>query len=232
MMIKDSLACRVAGAILLLGIFSSSAAAQSGHGGGPTIPSDAIRLPCCLCVDGTSKTFNIDTGTGAWQVATPNSSTFQPVIPAANAAWAPVPPAGWVGPAGNNKIIGRYPYRLRFWYPPTCLIPARVTITGSFAADNSARLNIDGQFIIASQGPTDYGFLPASVTPFSHTLAPGGLHAITLTVNNAQNVTGMILQGTIWVTCPAQGADGTVSWLSRPPPRGGAVDRRPPPHPR
>lgn len=166
------------------------------------VPRDAIRVPCCRCLDGTRQTVNINTGTARWQVTSPGSTGIQPVALAGNPAWTPVPPARWVGPPGNPTTVGDYTYFIRI-YVPRCTIPPRVVMSGRFAADNSARVFLDANQIAASQGTPNYGFLPGSITPFSASLSPG-LHTVRVIVRNISGPTGMILQGSLTITCPRE----------------------------
>jgi hypothetical protein len=174
------------------------------------IAPPVISLPCCRCVDGGTTTVSIDTGTAPWGVSWPSVFGYPAVVPAANPAWAPVPPAQWVGPAGEPRDPGDYVYQLQF-QAPDCVIPARITIAGRFAADNGATLFIDANQVRSSVGTPNYGFLPGGVTSFSAPVppTPTGLHAIRLVVRNASNVTGAIVQGTIAVTCPGDPAVNT-----------------------
>lgn len=162
-----------------------------------------ISLPCCRCIDGGVATISINTGAAPWGVNWPSVFGYPAVVPAANAAWAPVPPAQWVGPAGAPTAAGDYVYQLQFQVPQ-CVIPARITIAGRFAADNGATLFIDANQVRSSAGTPNYGFLPGSVTSFSAPVppTPTGLHSIRLVVSNTSNVTAAIVQGAISVTCP------------------------------
>jgi hypothetical protein len=198
-MTLDKITRLVAGAILTTSIFAVSIPAPALAQRAPR----AVSLPCCRCLDGKSTTVNVSTGTAPWNVAF-GSATAQPVIPASNVSWTPVPPGSWVGPRGN-AAIGDYTYTMPFQVPK-CLIPMRVTISGKFAADNIGKLYIDGTFVKASQGTANYGFLPGSVTPFSWSgvLTPGP-HAITMVVTNTSGPTGVVVAATITVTCPREG---------------------------
>ncbi len=197
---------RLAGLLMLLaGIQSAPLSAQPS----PAIPAGAIRVPCCRCLDGTRQTINLNTRTAPWRVSRPGSSTNQPVVPAGNVSWAPVPPAGWVGPRGNPTTVGEYTYVLQL-YVPHCTIRARVVMSGRFGADNSARLFLNSSQIAASQGTPNYGFLPASITPFTGVLIPG-LNTISVIVRNSGGPTGMILQGQVAITCPREREQGTAA---------------------
>lgn len=196
----DNVARLLMGAVLTTSMFAVSVPAPAQ---GPR-PPRAVVLPCCRCLDGKTTTVNVSTGAVPYNVSF-GSSAAQPVVPASNVAWTPVPPGQWVGPSGN-AAIGDYTYSMPFQVPK-CLIPMQVTISGKFAADNSGKLYIDGNFVKASQGTPNYGFLPGSVTPFSWTgvLAPGP-HAIKMVVTNSSGPTGVVVAATIRVTCPREGA--------------------------
>ena len=166
---------------------------------------EVIRIPCCRCVNGPRRTVTINTGTARWRVATPNSTSFQPaaaVVPP-NPAWTPVPPAAWVGPPGAAQTVGDYTYRLQF-YVPRCMLRPIITISGRFAADNSARLLLDGVAVASSQGTAGYGFLPGSVTPFSASATSPGLHELTIVVTNSSGPTAVAIQGAITIACPRE----------------------------
>ncbi len=185
----------------LAGLLTLIAALQAPPASAQTALGEPIRVPCCRCLDGSSQTITLNTRTAPWRVSGPGLP-IQPVVAANNAAWAPVPPAGWVAPAGNPTAVGDYTYFIRF-IVPNCTIPARVTISGRFGADNSARVFLDQNQIAASQGTPNYGFLPGSITPFSAVAGPG-LHTIRVIVHNSGGPTGMILQGQITFTCPRE----------------------------
>jgi len=166
-------------------------------------PRDALVVPCCRCVDGRQQVIGIDTRTAPWTVALPNSITYQPVVPINDVAWAPVPPAGWVGPPGGPTAEGNYTYRLRFYVPPDCIIPSRITVSGRVAADNSATVYLDGSQIAVQSTPT-HGFLPGNIISFAEPVAVSGTHSLTVVVHNWSNVTGVIVQGAINMACPEQ----------------------------
>jgi len=198
-MILDKTTRLLTGAVLTASLFAVSIPA-------PALaqrPPRAVTLPCCRCLDGKSTSVDVSTGTAAWNVAF-GSATPQPVVPASNVSWTPVPPGKWVGPSGN-AAVGDYTYTMPFQVPK-CVIPMQVTISGKFAADNSGKLYIDGNFVKASQGTPNYGFLPGSVTPFTWTgvLTPGA-HAINMVVTNSSGPTGVVVAATITVTCPRDG---------------------------
>jgi hypothetical protein len=197
------------GAVFTTSIFVVSlpapALAQQGRAVGP--PTFAvlqpapriIRLPCCRCLDGKRTNVNVSTGTVPWNVAFGNSAA-QPAALTSNVAWAPVPPGHWIGT--GSETAGNYTFQMPFQVP-RCVIPMQVTISGKFAADNSAKLYIEGNLVASSLGTPNYGFLPGSVTPFtwSGPLVPGA-HSIKVVVTNSDGPTGLVVAATITVTCP------------------------------
>ena len=208
-MMLDKITRLLAGAVLTSSMFATAIPAPAFAQQAPMLvpelgiakrPVRPVNLPCCRCLDGKTTTVNASTGTAPWNVAF-GSSAAQPVIPASNVSWTPVPPGQWVGPAGN-AVLGDYTYTMPFQVPK-CVIPMQVTISGKFAADNTGKLYIGGNLVKASQGTPNYGFLPGSVTPFTWTgvLTPGP-HAITMVVTNTSGPTGVVVAATITVTCP------------------------------
>ncbi|MFZ5670974.1 MAG: hypothetical protein ACOY4K_15910 [Pseudomonadota bacterium] len=179
--------------------------------------SRVLRVPCCKCVDGKKLEVAIDTGrvTG-WTVRKPGSGPM-PVQSASNAAWASVSPASWVGPGASVTAAGEYVYELTFTVPE-CVIPAGVSISGRFAADNSATLFIDGNQVASTSGGI-YGFQAGGIAPYTITGLSPGQHTLTVEVNNAGNVTGLALSGVITVACPRDpraiaSASGQLSAIS------------------
>lgn len=186
-------------ALTLVGTNSALPLAAQERTGVRPPPPRAIELPCCRCLDGKKTSVNVSTGTAPWSVAFGNSGAA-PAGLVSNVAWTPVPPGKWIGPGSDKE--GDYTYQMPFQVPK-CLIPMQVTISGKFAADNSAKLSIGGNVVASSQGTPNYGFLPGSVTPFtwSGTLAPGP-QSITVVVTNSGGPTGLVVAATITVTCP------------------------------
>jgi len=190
---------RIAAALMLAAsLYAPPALAQSPAAQLP----DTVRVPCCRCLDGSQQRVNLDTRTAPWRVSGPAVVGLPLAVAATNVSWAPVPPAGWVGPPGNPTAVGDYTYAIRV-FVPRCVIPARVMLSGRFGADNSARVFLDGNQIATSQGTPNYGFLPGSITPFSAQVGPG-LHTIRVIVRNIGGPTGMILQGQLTFTCPRE----------------------------
>jgi hypothetical protein len=165
------------------------------------IPRDVIRIACCKCVDGSQQRVNASTGTAPWKVAPPGSSAYQQVVPAGHVGWTSLAPASWVGPSGAPQAAGDYTYQLQV-YVPRCTLPPHVVISGRFAADNGARLVVDGAQVTASIGTANYGFLPGSVTSFTKDISSPGVHNIQFVVHNSDGPTGLVVQAAISSVCP------------------------------
>ena len=160
-----------------------------------------VEIPCCTCVDGRVTTTPLSTGAAAWTVSGPGISGTVPVVAASHSAWASVAPAAWVGPSAA-PTGGTYVYKIVFRVPD-CVIGGKVTISGRFAADNSAVLSVNGAPVFASQGTWDYGFQAGSITPFSKTLTPG-IHTLEVRVYNTSDVTGLAVQANVVTVCPKE----------------------------
>jgi hypothetical protein len=103
-------------------------------------------------------------------------------------------PAGthWIQPkAGGVPVFmpgGTYIYKLIFRIPQCALNASnQVQISGWFAADNAATLKIDNNTAVPCNGPPNYCFQPANVTPFTQTITGIGPHTVVITVTNASN---------------------------------------------
>ena len=178
---------------------------------GPAIPKGAIVVRCCRCLDGSGQEQRVDTGKAVWQVDLPGGGlSFQPVTPLVkHVAWATLPPATWVGPAGGSTggAVGDYTYELKI-YIPRCIIPSKVQITGRFAADNSAKVFADqttvGSFtqVGGYTGPANLNFQQANVTGFTASFSTPGVHTLRFVVNNIGGPTGLLVNGIMTSRCP------------------------------
>jgi hypothetical protein len=166
-------------------------------------------VPCCRCVDGSTQTININTGTAPWSYA-PVGGLLAPapiVSPLIGGWTTTLAPAQWIGP-GSNAPAGDYTYSLAI-NVPRCIIPARITISAKMAADNSEQVRVDGGPPIA-QYTGIYGFVTANIVNFNVPPLTPGTHALQVIVHNEGGPSGMVLKGTISITCPKDPA-GPVS---------------------
>jgi hypothetical protein len=196
-------------------LWSTTAAAQRPR---PRV----IEVPCCRCVDGSTQTISINTGSAPWNYA-PAGGTLSPapVISQPNTAWTTaLAPAQWIGP-GASAPAGNYTYNLMI-NVPRCIIPAQVAIVGQVAADNSEAVSVDTNTQIA-QYTGIWGFQTPHILSFNAPpppLAPGIMHSLQVTVNNEGGASGMVVKGTIRITCPKEPlgpspADTGANWTGR-----------------
>lgn len=163
--------------------------------------NEIVQVPCCRCVDGSTSSVRVDTGTGPWKAITPAPVVTGLAGPANHSAWATLAPATWVGFPVAESRTGTYTYELRFNIP-SCVIPSQFTLAGQFAADNDGRLYVLPYPAALKATPSSIGFQQGSVTPFQWGVSPG-LHTLRVTVHNDDGPTGLILRGAISVACPA-----------------------------
>jgi hypothetical protein len=107
-----------------------------------------------------------------------------------------LPPAKWIRHPGPNAV-GDYVYTLRILVP-NCMLKAAVVLTGSFAADNHASLQVNANAAVNTATTT--GFLAPTAIPAT-TLAPG-MNTITVRLHNLHGVTGFLFKGSVTSRCP------------------------------
>ena len=177
----------------------------------PVISNGVVQLPCCSSA--TVSIVRIDTGSAPWKVKVPGATSSQPVASAPpHGAWAAVNSATWVMPPGTTYIhpVGTYSYTIPFEIP-TCNTGRHVTVSGRFAADNSASAFLDTPAGIAatpfaSQATATHGFQAAHITPFSITNVSGqpGIYVLRFEVKNvgtSYSDTGLAVSGIIATHC-------------------------------
>lgn len=171
-----------------------------------------IRLPCCRCADGGILRIPIHTGTAQWRVTPPTTTLAQIVIPASNSGWtASLPPASWVTSSTASEEEGDHAFELQF-YVSKCVIPSEIRISGQFAADNSAKMYLDGTLIGSTAG-----FNTAQVAPFGGVVPSSsiGVHTLRAVLyNGAPGVragpSGLLVQGAIEIRCSDDPENGTL----------------------
>lgn len=159
-----------------------------------------VTVPCCRCIDGSIQTINLNTGAAPWQVQPPAGPSVAAVQVAGNlpGGWASMPPAKWIRHPGPNAV-GDYVYTLRV-FVPRCVIPASVVLTGEFAADNHATLQVNSTTVstVATTGFVN----PTTITPTP--LVPGVVNIITVRLHNLHGATGFVLRGSVTRRCPRE----------------------------
>lgn len=171
-----------------------------------------IKLPCCRCIDGQTLVIPIHTGVAQWRVTPPTTTLPQTVIPASNSGWtATLPPASWITSSVDSQEDGDYVYELQF-YVSKCVIPSKITVAGQFAADNNAKMYLDGQLI----GSTP-GFTSSNVAPFTGVIlfSAIGVHTLQVVLHNGTpgvkaGPSGLLVEGTITIRCSNDPENGTL----------------------
>jgi len=173
--------------------------------GGPGKGDGPVRVPCCTCVDGTTKSVALATGTHAWSVSGPGVSGSPNAVGVSQVAgWAALAGAAWVAPstsASSDAPAGTYTYTVRF-QAPRCVIGGRMMLKGKAGGDNRVTVLLDGNQIGATPGSTQYGFQAANFATFNAPVTSAGTHTLTVRVDNEGGPTGMVAQATLEMQCP------------------------------
>ncbi len=175
---------------------------QIGHPSDPVNPTKVPTLACCHCI-GDSNSLDLSTGAAVWTVAPVGGTSSTAVLVTPNVSWTNnLAPAKWIGPPGAPQSVGSWAYETTFYVQQGCVIPSTISLSGKFAADNTATLQVDNQAPVSLQGTPNYGFLPGSVTSFGGgSVWTAGPHTIRVTVGNAGGPTGLVVSATLTRKC-------------------------------
>lgn len=194
---------------------------------GPVQAEPRRSLACCNCLGEADASLDLSTGQSGpndplWNVD--NGIAYQ-TPPYTN--WlTTLNPAQWIQPVASptpstSIPLGVFHYKLQF-YIPNCVIPMTVHLTGSFAADNSGTVSLDGNALAScSSGSCFYLAMWFGVA----TLAPG-FHVLQVDVTNnvARSASGLIVSAhlirhcTECDHCPVIGSyDGANCYIGSPP---------------
>lgn len=161
--------------------------------------------PCC------NYQFDLSTGQGngpqdaLWKVD--GNPSYIVTTPAPNWLTAPFAPAQWIQkknsttpktlPAGTNCK-----YRVKF-NVPSCPV-GTVHLTGTFAADNSAKAKLDGVPIPGAScpGPVCFWSPQAPVSLNGAPAIAAGTHTLEIKVHNISGYSGLIVKAQLTRTCP------------------------------
>ena len=153
-----------------------------------------IQFPCC---ERAGLVTYLDISTG---LATPIDALWKVN---GGSAYTTPPYAGWAAPQGSAKWIqpvaspnpnpnvaaGTYTYAVQFNIPE-CRVPSDVRLDGSFAADNGAKVTLDGKPITSCPMPNC--FKAPSQTLEIASIGPG-THTLTFEVKNESGPSGLMV---------------------------------------
>lgn len=202
------------GVALAQGTFQAAPDARYGGQGqaGTLGAAGVVQIPPCQ-VAGQSVTADVGTDTGKWKVTGP-SGTGGPV-PATLSAWTALS-AAWIQPTGPGGTLTSYgtaydyrsgvmatadfTYRISFYLPCTPSDYSALTLSGVWAADNSATsANLNGH--ASTSAPPPIGFTTPTAFSFSQTNFVQGNNTLTVVVHNVNHYTGLAVQAKVAAQC-------------------------------
>ncbi len=229
----------VAGILLAATVLSTAGIAQEVGRPGPRNSikpgKPDIVVNCCRCVGGKGDPIDISTGKASWTVS--STPTAPPPMPAGGwsagpiavvptnmspqvapgnigpnpfpGTWTTLSGADWLKPNGPLPN-GHWTYVLKVEVP-NCTVPQKVFVKGNLAADDYARMYVDGpsSWNTTLVGTPGAGFMGATQS-FSAVLkpsAPGGFtqpgtYYIRVEMDNLGGApAGIVLQGTLASEC-------------------------------
>lgn len=188
-----------------------------------------VVVNCCKCLGQESGAVSINTGAAPWMVSSTPTPPWQtvaqwqanpgfngvsnpsPLVYPGNIGVNPLPnvwtnalaPAAWLQPNASTTMgsyaNGHYTYKLRIRVP-NCTIKQKVVISGRIAADDLAKMYVDGSGggpVLLSSPPPYAGFGTAGIKTFSHTLSGPGVYTLRVEVDNlGGGPTGIVVNGT------------------------------------
>ncbi len=171
------------------------------HLGWTCTPTKVISVPCCKCL-GEASVVNVSTGQGApidpfWKMNGGNAYTTPPYP-----GWMSLPPARWIQPVASPLPSPSAPANTVFKYTlqftvPRCTIPRDVSLTGSFAADNNAKVFFDNNPIITCPGPSCF----KAATPLNIPSIAAGTHTLEIQVGNNSGPSGLLVNAQLKAQC-------------------------------
>ena len=167
-----------------------------------------IGPPCCKCL---GETTSVDLSTGQsspidskWQLNGGNAYTTPPYP-----GWiTTLTPAKWIQPVASPTPSPTAPANTVFKYTlqftvPKCTIPRDVRLQGSFAADNSAKVFLDGNPIASCAGPKCFAATSAggqAPVALNASISPGN-HTLEIQVSNLSGPSGLIVNAQLKTQC-------------------------------
>jgi hypothetical protein len=194
-------------------------------------------LACCNCV-GDQVSLDLSTGQSSpvdsfWTVNNGPAYTTPPVVSVVS--WLTLPPAQWVQPVASPTPsggigAGLFSYKILF-NVADCIIPRDVRLDGDLAADNNAKVYLDGNLVANCTGTDCFsstgGHAP---THFGVTSLTSGLHVLQIDVTNylsklgSMTYSGLVVNAKVSAQCascnrcPYLGTfDGANCFIGKPP---------------
>jgi hypothetical protein len=201
-LLKPALALAALMAVSSFGVAQRTALSELKPDPALQVQTKIATLPCCECV-GKQTQIDISTGQSApvdplWQVNGTSAYTTPPYP-----GWATtLSPAKWIQPVSSPTPSPGVPaaffkYTLQFTIPK-CVVPNDVSIVGNFAADNGAKVSLDGNPVASC--PTPYCFKTPAQPLSIQGIGPGS-HTLTFEVQNEGGPSGFIVNAKLTRQC-------------------------------
>ena len=220
-------------ALTVLTVATSFSAAQNRADQGPANVDLRAQTPpriptraCCECL-GKVTTLDLLTGQGSpvdplWQMNGGAAYTTPPYPGWINPANPKLTPAKWIQPVASPTPSGNvtgpsYTYTVKF-NTPRCTIPSSVTLDVYFAADNGAKVRLDGTWITTTQCAGNCFNTPQAPAHFSINVSPTPLvHQLDFVVSNdSPPASGLIVNAKLTRTCTKGNPDSQGGQTAEP----------------
>jgi hypothetical protein len=178
------------------------------------VPSQTPSLPCCECL-GKVTTLNLNTGQGSpidpiWKVNGNPAYTTNPYPGWLIPTNPPLFPAKWIKPVPNpNFDVAAidFKYTVKF-NTPKCTIPGDYQLEVYFAADNSAKVFLDGPQIPTTACLGTCFKAPQAPVHFTVPVSTNTSHTLDFVVHNDGGPSGLIVNAQLRRIC-ARGNPGS-----------------------
>jgi hypothetical protein len=130
-------------------------------------------------------------------------------------------PAKWIQPVASPTPSGNvtgtsFTYTVRF-STPRCVIPSTVTLEGYFAADNGAKVLLDGNPVITTLCQGNCFNTPQAPVHFSTNVSSALNHQLDFVVSNdSPPASGLIVNAKVTRTCTKGNSDAQDSQTAEP----------------
>lgn len=162
-----------------------------------------VSLGCCECL---GKTTSLDLSTGQGGAATDPLWRVN-----GNLAYITSPFPGWftglskwIQPTASatpgNVAAGNFSYVVRFMVPRCTIAMSEVRIEGKYAADNGAKVLLDGSSIASCPGIHCFK-APDAPASFAASITTPGVHTLQIDVTNEGGPSGLQVNATVRGQC-------------------------------